>query len=150
MSKTARKTLWYAEGLCFSCTQCGNCCSGAPGYVWVDLDEVVQIADFLDIPVDRFTSQHVRRVHMRLSLLELPDGDCEFLERHEDGRTTCAIHPVRPLQCRTWPFWKSNLSSAKEWKATGKSCPGLNTGQHHPLPVIQKALKQNDEADLPL
>ncbi|MFM1805538.1 MAG: hypothetical protein RL136_2417, partial [Planctomycetota bacterium] len=25
---------WYAEGLRFECTQCGNCCSGGPGAVW--------------------------------------------------------------------------------------------------------------------
>ena len=31
---------WYADGLRFECTQCGDCCSGEPGYVWVDEDEI--------------------------------------------------------------------------------------------------------------
>jgi len=35
---------WYRDGLSFSCTQCGNCCSGPEGYVWVDEEELVQIA----------------------------------------------------------------------------------------------------------
>ena len=30
---------WYAEeGLAFECTGCGDCCTGAPGYVWVIRD----------------------------------------------------------------------------------------------------------------
>ena len=37
--------------------------------------------------------------------------DCVFLkEDPERGRKTCSIYPVRPLQCRTWPFWPENLA----------------------------------------
>ena len=28
---------WYADGLRFTCTQCGNCCTGQPGFVWICL-----------------------------------------------------------------------------------------------------------------
>ena len=34
------KTKWYQAGLRFGCTQCGNCCSGPPGYVWVNREEI--------------------------------------------------------------------------------------------------------------
>ena len=37
-------TPWYADGLPFTCTQCGDCCTGDPGYVWVT-DEVMQFFD---------------------------------------------------------------------------------------------------------
>ena len=30
---------WYAEGLRFGCTQCGNCCTGPPGAVWFTAEE---------------------------------------------------------------------------------------------------------------
>ena len=31
---------WYASGLAFECTQCGDCCSGPEeGYVWVTPEE---------------------------------------------------------------------------------------------------------------
>jgi hypothetical protein len=139
---------WYHAGLRFHCTQCGNCCSGAPGYVWVSVDECGQIAAFLGVERDPFTRKHVRRAGTRLSLLEKRNGDCEFLVRHENGKTTCSIHPVRPVQCRTWPFWKSNLTSAEAWKEAGKDCPGMDQGRHHPLPVIQAALTRT--GDLPL
>lgn len=150
MAKSTSKSPWYSDGLCFECTRCGNCCGGAPGYVWVDPDEVKAIARFLKMPSERFTQQHVRRVGLRLSLLELPDGDCEFLVRHPDGKTGCSIHPVRPLQCRTWPFWESNLESRQSWETAGRGCPGINQGPVHPLPVIQDALQRNGEAELPL
>lgn len=31
---------WYAPGLSFTCTQCGNCCTGEPGVVWVSDEEI--------------------------------------------------------------------------------------------------------------
>ena len=34
--QTKGQQAWYSEGLRFECTQCGACCSGEPGYVWVD------------------------------------------------------------------------------------------------------------------
>ena len=40
---------WYADGLHFSCQQCGGCCTGEPGYVWVSRDELGLIAEFLKI-----------------------------------------------------------------------------------------------------
>ena len=48
---------WYRGGLRFSCTQCGKCCSGAPGYVWVTKDEIEQIAAFLGRPGRGLTKQ---------------------------------------------------------------------------------------------
>lgn len=129
---------WYQEGLQFTCTRCGNCCGGAPGYVWVDDEEIVAIAKFLKLPEDQFRKRHVRKVFKRQSLRELKNGDCEFLTRDTDGKAACSIHKVRPIQCRTWPFWKSNLESPETWEATGEECPGINQGQHHALPVIQK------------
>jgi uncharacterized protein len=139
---------WYQDGLCFSCTQCGNCCSGAPGYVWVTNAEIEAIAQFLGLLPAEFVRLHVRKTNHSRSLLEKPGGDCEFLERLPDGRTQCQIHSVRPVQCRTWPFWKSNLATPEDWADTGRDCPGINRGGRHPLPVIQAALTENGRRPL--
>lgn len=139
---------WYADGLQFACTQCGNCCSGAPGYVWVSPDEIDRIAGYRALAPADFARRHVRRVGMRHSLLERADGDCEFLERLADGKTRCTIHPVRPVQCRTWPFWKSNLESREAWAEVAQDCPGMNKGPHFPLPVIQAAVHENGRRPL--
>lgn len=141
---------WYADGLRFTCTQCGNCCGGAPGYVWVDDDDVRAIAEFRHETVDEFASIHVRPAGRRKSLRERANGDCVMLSRDADGKARCSIYPVRPLQCRTWPFWKSNVATADDWANAARGCPGMNKGAHHPLPVIQDALQRNEQAALPL
>lgn len=143
MSDSIALTVWYADGLRFSCTQCGNCCSGPPGYVWVSAHEARDIAASLGITLREFRKRHLRRIGTRHSLRELPDGDCEFLVRTPDGKTHCGIYQTRPIQCRTWPFWKSNLKSPETWQQCGQTCPGLNRGEHHSLEVIQAALHGN-------
>jgi Fe-S-cluster containining protein len=141
---------WYAAGLRFTCTQCGNCCTGAPGYVWTSRDEIDAIAAHLGMDAKRFAHLHVRRVGRRYSLLEKRNGDCEFLVRTPEGKRVCGIYAVRPVQCRTWPFWESNVGTPADWQSAGRNCPGMNHGQLHPLPVIQASLERNAEADLPL
>ncbi len=37
---------WYKDGLAFSCTECGSCCTGPPGYVWACDVEIEMIAQF--------------------------------------------------------------------------------------------------------
>jgi Fe-S-cluster containining protein len=146
--RASTKPPWYHEGLRFDCTRCGNCCSGAPGYVWVDADERARIAEHLGLTTETFTRRHVRRVGRGFSLLELPGGDCEFLERFEDATTGCRIHEVRPVQCRTWPFWKSNLRSERAWRITGKDCPGCDRGDVRPRDEIEAALRENGDRPL--
>ena len=102
------------------------------------------------MPPEQFAQQHTRRVGQRLSLHELPDGDCEFLVRESGGKTRCAIHAARPRQCRSWPFWESNLSARGAWEAAARHCPGINQGHRHLLSAIQNALRGNDEAALTL
>jgi Fe-S-cluster containining protein len=142
--------VWYSGGLAFSCTQCGNCCGGAPGHVWVSENEIRAIAQRLGMAFAEFEQRHTRLAERGRSLLEFENGDCEFLVRRGDGKTECSIHAVRPLQCRTWPFWQSNLRTRRTWDGAARNCPGMNTGTHHPLPVIQDALRRNTLAQLPL
>lgn len=148
MSASGGDRPWYAEGLGFACTRCGNCCSGSPGHVWVSPAECERIAVQLNLSLEDCTRRYVRRVGLRLSLREQRGGDCVFLVRGAGGVTSCVIHPVRPTQCRTWPFWASNLNTPEAWNKAARGCPGMNVGGRHPLPVIQAALHEN--GDLPL
>ena len=45
--KKKRKKPWYKDGLRFECTQCGACCSGEPGFVWVADEEIAGMAGLL-------------------------------------------------------------------------------------------------------
>jgi len=126
---------WYQAGLRFQCTQCGNCCTGAPGYVWVNREEIESLAALLNLEVDEFERRYVRRVGIRKSLVELPNGDCVFF--HSESRT-CQVYGARPRQCRTWPFWNSNLSSPGAWQQAAEHCPGCNHGKLSSLEKIEE------------
>jgi Fe-S-cluster containining protein len=115
---------WYQGGLRFRCTRCGNCCTGAPGFVWVDPEEIQAIAEFKGESLSQFESMFTRLVFGERSLREKANGDCVFYDRREG----CTIYPVRPKQCRTWPFWESNVKTAAAWEQTCKICPGSGQG----------------------
>ncbi|TWU49106.1 YkgJ family cysteine cluster protein [Rubripirellula reticaptiva] len=125
---------WYEDGLQFECTQCGDCCSGAPGYVWVNDEEIQAMADEMDLAVDVFSHRFVRQVGAAQSLVEYPDGDCILLD--PDTRK-CSVYASRPVQCRTWPFWDSTLKRPKDWKETCEVCPGAGKGKLYTFDQIE-------------
>jgi uncharacterized protein len=116
---------WYADGLRFTCTQCGHCCTGEPGFVWVTDEEIVAIAEHLGMPAEEVRGLYTRPAQRGLTLRERANGDCVFWDR-ERG---CTVYPVRPPQCRTWPFWESNVRTAEDWARTCSACPGSGKGE---------------------
>lgn len=113
---------WYRDGLRFQCTQCGACCTGSPGYVWIDEEEATTIAEYLKIPVEDFVHRYTHRVNGRLSLREDPRTyDCVFLK----GKR-CEVYGARPKQCRTFPWWRENLESKETWNEASLRCEGIN------------------------
>ena len=133
---------WYAAGLRFECTQCGNCCSGGPGAVWFTAEEAEGMARALGVTVDQFIERYTRRVGGRRSLKELVRNgqhDCVFLDRDSrPGKAICQLYKSRPSQCRTWPWWPENVESPEAWEATKRRtpCPGMGNGPVHNLVEI--------------
>ena len=112
---------WYHQGLRFACTQCGRCCTGRGGYVWVTAQEIACLADFLGLGIRRFGRRYLRRIGPRYALLERPgSGDCTFLV----GRT-CSVYDARPGQCRRFPWWERNLRSPAAWARAAEECEGI-------------------------
>lgn len=111
---------WYKKGLPFECTGCGQCCTGAPGYVWVSLKEIEMISEYLKITPKEFKRLYVRQVGDRLSLTERANFDCVFLKDKK-----CRVYGARPRQCQTFPFWKQNLKSPEAWEEIKKECEGI-------------------------
>lgn len=132
--KQQNKEPWYKDGLRFTCTQCGDCCTGEPGYVWVTDDEIRRIAEYRGISLGEMRINHIKLALGRVSLREFANGDCTFL----DGATRrCTIYPVRPAQCQTWPFWNSNLETEEAWQHVTQVCPGAGCGELVQLEQIQ-------------
>lgn len=139
---TSTQSPWYGEGLTFTCSQCGNCCTGAPGYVWISEEEIDRLAAHLKMPADEVIEKYCRRIGGRISLQERrsPQGlyDCIFLREVKASgknaeisqtRQICSVYEVRPLQCRTWPFWDGVLASKESWESAGQRCHGIDHGK---------------------
>ena len=97
--------------------------------------EIEAMAASIDMDVEQFSRKFVRLVGIRCSLTELPNGDCVFYDTASRG---CRVYRVRPRQCRTWPFWPSNLKSREEWDAMAEECPGANRGRLYTLGEIEQ------------
>ena len=76
------KERWYRDGLRFGCRQCGRCCSGEPGYVWVTDEEVAAIAQELSLTKADFEKLFVRLVFGRK--LSLAEREARFAPARED------------------------------------------------------------------
>ncbi|MBX3475529.1 MAG: YkgJ family cysteine cluster protein [Planctomycetes bacterium] len=122
---------WYQAGLRFRCLapDCVDCCSGkrGAGYVWVKVEEMQALAEFLRMEFEPFTRKYVRQASNRYSLIEKPNKDCIFLR---DGG--CSVYPARPGQCRTYPFWHEVMASEQTWAKESTQCPGIN----HDAPIV--------------
>lgn len=123
MKKPKEPPFFFEEGIRFECIRCGVCCTGEPGTVYITTEEIQAAALFLDIPEPSFIDQYCYPFRNAYSLREQDDGRCAFFE---DG---CRIYPVRPSQCRTYPFWFDNLRSETRWERVRSLCPGIGQGR---------------------
>ena len=134
-----QETPWYCDGLRFTCARCGDCCRGEEGYVWITADDIVRMADELEMTPEDFFRAYVREVEGAFSLKEMRNGDCIL---YDEG---CRAYKVRPVQCRTFPFWPEYLSSPKAWKRAAIRCPAVDSGKLHRIEDIQRRLNRLDE-----
>ena len=134
---TSPEQPWFQEGLRFECTQCGKCCTGEPGFVWVNDEEIDKLAKFRGDVRHEFTAMYTKKAQGKVTLREKADGACVFY----DDRRGCTVYSVRPRQCRTWPFWESNLESPETWQRTEGDCPGSGRGELIPVEEILRRVK---------
>jgi Fe-S-cluster containining protein len=126
---------WYKDGLKFTCTGCGDCCTGGEGYVWVNKQEIAALAAEIGVGIEEFEARYVRDVGVRKSLREYANGDCVFFDNKS---RKCSVYGVRPRQCRTWPFWDSNIRTRETWAQTCQECPGSGKGRLYQLEEIRE------------
>ncbi len=124
------------EGIRFACTQCGACCTGAPGKVRVNEADIAAISAFLGETPEQLRARVCKEDS--LLLRERTNGDCVFFE---DQR--CQIHAVKPKQCRLYPFWFRNFRSEDAWARTCEACPGIGTGPVIPPDEILRQVQED-------
>jgi len=115
-----------------ACEECqGQCCTGESGYIFINNKEMLNISEFLGLNVREFSSKYLFAKNSRFSIKErkvqsdqgLISYECKFFEKEKNG---CTIYPVRPTQCRTFPFWNHYKEDTIELrKELQQECPGV-------------------------
>ena len=108
----------------FSCIPgCTRCCE-VSGFVYLTAADSRNIAAHLGLSTRAFEKRYVYRTR-HLRRLRKPRGaQCHFLK---DGG--CSVHPVKPVQCRLFPFWPDLIENRSEWRRTAAYCPGIGQGE---------------------
>lgn len=131
---------WYhRQAPRFECTACGACCLGnGEEYVFLAAGEDETIRAHLGLTPEWFRRRYlIRMTNGELALRMTAANTCSFLQ--DDGR--CAVYEVRPVQCRSYPFWPELLISEETWRAESLRCEGIDRGQRVSLDTIKAALK---------
>jgi len=104
----------------FQCEKCGKCCKGYGG-IFVTEKDIKAITAYIKADPETFTDDYCQFSGKKPMLAQAENGYCIFWDK------LCTIHPVKPYMCRAWPFIRSVVLDAKNWKIMGASCPGIRT-----------------------
>jgi Fe-S-cluster containining protein len=106
-----------------ACNTCqARCCTGESGYIHVSTTEIENISKFLNLSIEEFRKDYLFKNGYKWSIKEREvhgSFECLFYDPCING---CLIYEVRPLQCRTFPFWDYFKNRVEELKL---ECPGI-------------------------
>ena len=126
---------YHTTPIRFKCTECSQCCYGGKyAYVRASEQEIQNITSFLQIDTETFRNNYLVKlvdhgygIRMKQSTQAKvlgKQGHCVLL--NNEGK--CSVYPVRPTQCRTYPFWPEILISQEKWDNELNRCEGINQG----------------------
>ncbi|MFN0106002.1 MAG: YkgJ family cysteine cluster protein [Bryobacteraceae bacterium] len=126
-----------SDGLRFACQPgCTRCCD-KEGFVYLTEEDLNKAAAFLKLIPQEFERRYVYRTRRQRRLRKPPDSQCAFLTK--EG---CGIHPVKPTQCRLFPFWPHLVASPVEWEKTAAWCPGIGQGELIQIGAARKTAEE--------
>ena len=127
------------QALRFSCTQCGQCCATAGDYyVYLTDEDSERIRTYLQLSRNWFRRRYLQSLEEGEQVLAAgADERCIFL----DAEGKCRVYAVRPVQCRTYPFWPELVGSARAWNREARRCEGINRGRVVTATTIRRSLR---------
>ena len=102
---------------------CTRCCD-QKGFVYLGTGDLERAAKFVGMSAKAFEKKYVYRTKHQMRLRKPPEKQCPFLEDYG-----CSIHPAKPTQCRTFPFWPEIVERRDTWQRTAQYCPGIGKGE---------------------
>jgi len=111
--------------------------TGGDYYVFLKQQEAEKIRVHLQLSRGWFRRRYLERLKGgELVAASGTDSRCVFLD--VNGR--CKVYPVRPLQCRTYPFWPELVLRKSDWQHEARRCEGINRGAVVPTGKIRRAV----------
>lgn len=108
---------------CDSCK--GNCCIGESGYIWINAQEIQSLALHLNLSVEDIKFRYLNKIGYKYSIKEVQLASNNFACFFFDlEKRQCSIYDVRPVQCRTFPFWDYFKENEEE---VYKECPAIKS-----------------------
>ncbi len=111
----------FDEHKCSSCE--GNCCIGESGYIWISIDEIDILAQYLNLSIQETVDKYLFKAKYKYSIKEKQISKDSFACVFFDlDKKQCSIYDARPKQCKTFPFWdyfKDKIDEVKD------ECPAI-------------------------
>jgi len=96
-----------------------------PGYVYFTWAELEAMAAHLGMTAHRFSKQYGAEFDagwQRWAINAMDGQGCPLLDKDRG----CRVHPVKPKQCASFPFWPELLDDKEAWQDIKRYCPGLD------------------------
>lgn len=110
----------FDENACKKCK--GKCCIGESGDIFASKEELKALREYFGLNEKEFTQKYLKKSGFRMSFKEVEFEDgfaCIFFDKVERN---CSIYPLRPIQCKSFPFWEYFKTHQEELK---KECIGI-------------------------
>lgn len=106
------------------CAKCqGNCCIGESGYIWINKQEIENLAKLLNLSIEELGMNYLKKVGYKYSIVEKKIAQdnyaCIFFDLE---KRQCSVYEARPSQCRTFPFWDYFKKNEQE---VYEECPAV-------------------------
>ena len=108
----------------------------------------------MEIDAEKFKTEYLIKlvdhgygIRMKYSVLAKAlskKGHCMLL--NSEGK--CSVYPVRPTQCRTYPFWPEILISEEKWNNERQRCEGIQQGEIIQTEYIEQQKKLSVDAEI--
>lgn len=123
MRKKNLSKYFYSEGIRFKCQECGCCCDIIDGVVYLTSKDLRNLSVFFNLDLEYFKSKYTTITEEGLTVIkDTHPSKCRFQQNNK-----CSVYPVRPTQCRLYPFWSTLMKN--EIIFSKEKCPGIGKGE---------------------
>ena len=107
-------------------------------------DEVRALAALHELSVREFRRRYTFVDEYGWTQLLFSGPDCVFLD--PDTRA-CRVYPARPVQCSTFPFWRSLVEDGEWTEEARRICEGVGSGRLYTIEEAEERMVEFEEAE---